>query len=189
MKMACVIGNDKARVKEVASAIQNMGHTRYCLYTTRKKKLFEENHVDFHFVTEEQLTRLVKEKRSLTALTKDGYRVGFPEVMGNRYFVSIVDEDELVILQMFFNKDIIAVKVEDSKSSLEKLGNLIFGKAEVEEEEVNKGNKITLESLTNHIDFVVTPEMQMSDVLRFVLETERKPENDKFLDMYTAQGV
>lgn len=172
MKIVCILGNNSSLIEEVYNQLRLMGHAKYILYTTKNRGIMEKNHVNFHYVTEEELDRLDENKRIVGKFKVGKYTYGLPIPVGDHGVVCMADERIVEMLKQRYGVDVIAIQIDKPDGYFKQL---FKNSAE---------NLNTEKEKSSLIDIYIKAERPRNLIVGDIIEKEREPEVKAELNLY-----
>ena len=169
MVIIALLGRSGGGKSTVEKQLEKMGYFRIISYTDRQMRLGEENHREYHFVTEEDFDSLIENDMLVEYATYNNHRYGSPRVMGHDKYVIVVETVGFEALKALYGDQVIGVFIDTPLDVIhERLIKRGDTPKEVESERLLEDNK-KFEHIKEIVDLTVHGELTTIDIVAQIL--------------------
>lgn len=124
MTIVVIMGKSGCGKSTIEKMLQNVGYTRIISYTTRDIRDNEENHIDYHFVTEEQFDSLIESGIFMEHATYGGKRYGAPKPVGAEKYVIVTEMEGFQTIKGLYGRQAIGIYLDVGQEEIERRLNI-----------------------------------------------------------------
>lgn len=118
MLIVCILGKSGSGKSTLEHRLEEIGYSRIVSYTTRDIREGEENHREYHFVTEEQFDELIKDNVLIEHAEYNGKRYGAPKPIGSDKYVIVVEPDGLKRFVELYGNQVMSIYLDSNSNKI-----------------------------------------------------------------------
>jgi guanylate kinase len=169
MIIVAIMGKSGCGKSTLEHLLSNIGYSRIISYTTRGMRDGEENHREYHFVTDEQFKNLQESGKLVESAEYAGNKYGAPKPVGSTKYVIVVETDGYKKFKELYGSQVFGVYLdlddETVDSRIRSRGNNTNADIKVR----NTEDKQKFDHVKDIADMVVDASKSQSEILAEVL--------------------
>lgn len=170
MVIVCILGKSGCGKSTLEKQLSDIGYSRIVSYTTRDIRDGEENHREYHFVTDEQFESLLKNGRLVESAEYNGKKYGAPRPMGSEKNVIVVEADGFMSFKRLYGDQVIGIYInvneENITARLKGRGNMT--ESEIQERKAEDERKFS--NIESVVDAVIDGNGSKAEILNNALK-------------------
>lgn len=175
MRIITLSGKSGSSKSTIERRLEQLGFKRLISYTTREKRVEEEQDKDYHFVNEDTFNRLFDKGYIIEKARYANNLYGLEQPIGSRDYVAVVETDGVNSLRKIYGKQVISIFLDiDTETAINRRNN----RSKLSEEDnklrsIDDQNKFN--DIYNNFDIVIdVSDKDVNETVCLILEKIRE---------------